>query len=55
MMGSKSRVEGRFKEIKNDIGRGVRKMKSSKQQVRAEIATIMSKQAQNRAILIVLV
>ena len=55
MMGPKSRVEGRFKEIKVDIGRGARKMKSPKQQVRAEIATIRSKRAQNRAILISLV
>ena len=29
-MGSKNRVEGRFKEIKVDIGRGVRKMKVTK-------------------------
>ena len=29
-MGPKSRVEGRFKEIKIEIGRGVRKMKSKK-------------------------
>ena len=46
MMGSKSRVEGRFMEVKVDIGRGVRKMKSPKHQVRAEIATIRSKRAQ---------
>ena len=55
MMGSESRVEGRFKEVKVDIGRGVRKMKSPKHQVRAEIATIRSKRAQNRAILTILV
>ena len=40
MMGSKSRVEGRFKEVKVDIGRGVCKMKSPKHQVRAGIATV---------------
>ena len=55
MMGSKSRVEGRFKEVKVDIGRGVCKMKSPKHQVRAEIASIRSERAQNRAILIILV
>ena len=55
MMGSKSKVEGRFKEVKVDIGRGVYKMKSPKHRVRAEIATIRSKGAQNRAILLVLV
>ena len=55
MMGPKNWVEGRFKEVKVDIGRGVREMKSSKQKVRAEIAIIRSKRAQNRAILIILV
>ena len=55
MMGSKSRVEGRFKEVKVDIGRGVCKMKSPKHQVRAEIATIRSKQARHRAIPLILV
>ena len=29
-MGPKSKVEGRFKEIKVDIGRGGRKMKANK-------------------------
>ena len=55
MMGPKDRVEGRFKGEKVDIGRGVRKMKSPKQRVRAEIAIIRSKRVQNRAILIILV
>ena len=54
-MGPKSRVEGRFKELNVDIGRGVRTMKSPKHQVRAEIATVRSKRAKIRAILIVLV
>ena len=55
MMGPKNWVEGRFKEVKVDIGEGVRKMKSPKQQVRAEIAIIRAKRAPNRAILIILV
>ena len=54
-MGSTKTADWRFKEATVDIGRGVRKMKSPKQQVRAEIATIRSKRAQNRAILIILV
>ena len=54
-MGPKGKVEGRFKEVKVDIGRGVRKGKSPKHQARAEIATIRSKRAQNRAILLILV
>ena len=49
-MGPKSRVEGRFKEVKVDIGRGGCKMKSLKHQVRAEIAIIRSKRAEHRAI-----
>ena len=46
-MGPKSRAEGRFKEIKVDIGKVFAKMKSPKQQVRAEMATVRSKLAQN--------
>ena len=49
-MGPKSKVEGQIKEIKVDIGRGVRKMRSRKHQVRAKIAIIRSKQAGNQAI-----
>ena len=55
MMGPKSRVEGRFKEINVDIGGGVRKMKSPKHKARAEIATVRPKRVQNRAIPSILV